>query len=166
MARSLQRVVRHNQSNEYDGTLNPRSCTRQSKGFNDTLRIPRASCTIEVLLLTQKRPFVIIVSIAVFGPKGGYYYGGQGYTHVATMEVFCHIKKQTHTTAVRSKISSTLILASCVIDTPIAGVPGCVLVKDTGWRLPSELACSRVNINKVTFINHQSARGNYKTSQN
>ena len=45
----------------------------------------------------------------------------------------------------RSKISSKLTFASCVLDTPIARIMVCVLIEDIGRRPPLKLTCTTVN---------------------
>ena len=62
--------------------------------------------------------------------------------------------------AVRSKISSKLIFASCVWYSDRAYYELCVLMKDIGRRLPLQLQCSYQG-QQDDFS--QSVRGNYKT---
>ena len=61
--------------------------------------------------------------------------------------------------AVRSKISSKLIFASCVLYSDRAHYELCVLIEDIGRRLPSQLQCSYQG-QQDDFS--QSVRGNYK----
>ena len=60
----------------------------------------------------------------------------------------------------RSKISSKLIFASCVLYSDRAHYELCVLIKDIGRRLPLQLQCSYQG-QQDDFS--QSVRGNYKT---
>ena len=53
-----------------------------------------------------------------------------------------YYKKWKYTPAVRSKISSKLIFASCVWYSDRAYYELCVLIKDVGRRLPLQLQCS------------------------
>ena len=61
------------------------------------------------------------------------------------------IEEINYAPAVRPKISSKLIFASCVCYSDCAYYWVYVLVKDIGRRLPLELACYRVN--RVMLIN-------------
>ena len=65
-----------------------------------------------------------------------------------------------YTPAVRSKISSKFIFASCVWYSDRAHYELCVLIKDIGRGLPLELQCSYQG-QQDNFS--QSVRGNYKT---
>ena len=71
-----------------------------------------------------------------------------------------YYKKWNYTPAVRSKISSKLIFASCVWYSDRAYYELCVLIKDIGRRLPLQLQCSFQG-QQGDFS--QSVRGNYKT---
>ena len=53
-----------------------------------------------------------------------------------------YYKKWKYTPAVRSKILSKLIVASCVRYSDRAYYELCVLIKDIGRRLPLQLQCS------------------------
>ena len=67
----------------------------------------------------------------------------KGDTPFTTVYIHVYTTKTKYAPAVRSKISSKLIFASCVCDTPIASTYWvCVLIKDIGRRLPLELQCS------------------------
>ena len=72
-----------------------------------------------------------------------------------------HCYKNRYTPAVRSKILSKLILASCVRYSDRAYYPLCALVKDIGRRLPLQLQCSYQG--QQGDDASQSVRGNYKT---
>ena len=69
-------------------------------------------------------------------------------------------KKWKYTPAVRSKISSKLIFASCVWYSDRAHYELCVLIKGVGRRLPLQLQCSYQGQQGDIC---QSVRGNYKT---
>ena len=71
-----------------------------------------------------------------------------------------YYKKWKYTPAVRSKISSKPILASCVWYPDRAHYELCVLIKDIGRRLPLQLQCSYQG-QQGDFS--QSVRWNYKT---
>ena len=81
-----------------------------------------------------------------------------GFLHIDG--VYIYYKKWNNTPAVRSKISSKLIFASCVWYSDLAYYELCVLIKDIGRRLPLQLQCSYQG-QQDDFS--QSARGNYKT---
>ena len=76
------------------------------------------------------------------------------------VESYIYYKKWKYTPAVRSKISSKLIFASCVGYSDRAHYELCVLIKDIGRRLPLQLQCSYQG-QQDDFS--QSVRGNYKT---
>ena len=68
--------------------------------------------------------------------------------------IVLHKVKKCTATAVRSKVSSKLVFASCACDTPIERVTGCVSslriqVRDSPWNY--RVACTRVN--SVILIN-------------
>ena len=71
-----------------------------------------------------------------------------------------YYKKWKYTPAVRSKISSKLIFASCLWYSDRAHYELCVLIKDIGRRLPLQLQSSYQG-QQDDFS--QSVRGNYKT---
>ena len=75
--------------------------------------------------------------------------------------LFYH-KKWKYTPAVRSKISSKLMFASCVWYSDRAHYELCVLMKDIGRRLPLQLQCSYQG-KQDDFS--QSVRGNYKKNR-
>ena len=75
-------------------------------------------------------------------------------------QVDIYYKKWKYTPAVRSKMSSKLIFASCVWYSDRAHYELCVLIKDIGRRLPLQLQCSYQG-QQDDFS--QSVRGNYKT---
>ena len=74
--------------------------------------------------------------------------------------IHIYYKKLKYTPAVRSKISSKLIFASCVWYSDRAHYGLCVLIKDISRRLPLQLQCSYQG-QQDDFS--QSVRGNYKT---
>ena len=73
---------------------------------------------------------------------------------------FIYYKKWKYTSAVRSKISSKLIFASCVWYSDRPHYELCVLIMEIGRRLPLQLQCSYQG-QQGDFS--QSVRGNYKT---
>ena len=70
-----------------------------------------------------------------------------------------YYKKWKYTPAVRSKILSELIFASCVCYSDRAYYGLCVLIEDIGRRLPLQLQCSYQGQQSDVG---QSVRGNYK----
>ena len=58
--------------------------------------------------------------------------------------IYITVKKSKYTPAVRSKILSKLIFASCVWYSDRAYYGLCVLIKDIGQRLPLQLQCSYI----------------------
>ena len=77
-----------------------------------------------------------------------------------TWDFATYYKKWKYTSAVRSKISSRLIFASCVWYSDRAHYELCALIMDIGRGLPLQLQCSYQG-HQGDF--RQSVRGNYKT---
>ena len=90
---------------------------------------PLAQCTSTVN--TAVTQFTILLSSGVHVQSG-----------LRDSGTLIYYKKWKYTPAVRSKILSKLIFASCVWHSDRAYYGLCVLIKDIGRRLPLQLQCS------------------------